>query len=101
MFRVRVVNHELAAKYLLELLADYQVVSGWLAITVARTFATLLSLAATAHTPWHNIVVVLGLVGDVHSIPAASGVDVLLASPVRLATNYYQHTLFGNAPTMD
>ena len=42
--RVRVADRELAAHDLLELLDDYQVVSGWLTIVVSRIFATFLSL---------------------------------------------------------
>ena len=74
---------------------------GWLAITVANIFAMPLLLAAAAHTPRHNIVVVPGRVRDVHPLRATSGVDVLLAPPVRLDIDYYRRTLLGNAPTLD
>ena len=98
LIRVRVANHQLAVQDLLELLADYQVVCGWLSIIVARICATLLSFAAT---PGHHSVMVLELVHGAHPIPAASSVHVPLASPVRLAIDYYQRTLCANAPTLD
>ena len=54
LFRVRVADHELAAQDLLELLADYQVVSSWLAIVVSRIFATFLSLGAAGVAPGYH-----------------------------------------------
>ena len=96
--RIRVADHELAAQDLLELLADYQVVSGWLATIVSRIFVTFFSLGAA---PGYHCVAIPGLVRNVHSIPAASGVDMLLAPPVRLAINGNRRALFGDAPTLN
>ena len=81
---VRVADHELAAKDLIEPLTDYQVTSSRLAILVIRILTALLALAAA---PGHHCVVISRLVRCVHPIPTASRVDMLLALPVRLAIN--------------
>ena len=65
--RVRVADHKLAAKDLLELLTDYQVASGRLVIPVVRILAALLALAAA---PAHHSFVILRIVRRVHPIPA-------------------------------
>ena len=79
-------------------LTDYQVASGRLVILVVRILAALLALVAASG---HHGVVILRLVRCVHSIPTASGIDMLLAPPVRLAINGNRGALFGNAPTLN
>ena len=81
---VHVADHKLAAKDLLEPLTDYQVASGRLVILASRILTALLALAAA---PGHHSVVILRLVRCVHPISTASGVDMLLAPPIRLTIN--------------
>ena len=96
--RVRVPDHELAAKDLLEPLIGYEVASGRLVILIVGILAALLSPVAA---PGHHGVVILGLVRRIHPIPTARQVNMLLAPPVRLAINGNRHALFGNAPTFN
>ena len=82
--RVRVADHKLAAKDLLEPLTDYQVSPGRLVILVVGILTALLALAAT---PGHHSAVTLRRMRRVHPIPTASGAGMLLVPLVRLAIN--------------
>ena len=82
--RVRVADHKLAAKDLLEPLTDYQVSPSRRVILVVGILTALLALAAT---PGHHSAVTLRRMRRVHPIPTASGAGMLLVPLVRLAIN--------------